>query len=327
MVQHLVEPLPVDLDPAPLEAHEVVRRGKNLLPLGVGDRLSVERESRLERHQGVDAHRGPAVLAEFEVDLDPGRPAALPPVGDFHDDASLFKRLCLLNELQGFGCPPGEGGENALGVEQLGRELALLGVLPERSAEGQVLKGATRRHAVGVGGEEREGKELAALVLGEVERHASDHAPEGVDGAEPTLDRAGVGRDVGVELAPQLRKERGAYVLRAGRGRRRGGESRELFVGGGRRGFVLVARALAQGRQVLTGEGLPVGQGRSQELFPGQVGRQGDQAGRGRLAKRLGDFPGELKALGVLDPKHEAAGGEDVEVVGLVQSFTVGTVS
>ena len=89
------------------------------------------------------------------------------------------------------------------------------------------------RESVGVGGEEREGDLLVALVFGEVERHATDEMPERIALAQPAGEAVRVRRGFGArgraQLFPEPHQQRIAQVFRAAQGRRLGEKSGARF--------------------------------------------------------------------------------------------------
>ncbi len=208
--EHLVELLPVHLDPAPLEEDEPLGSLAQLLQLGLGDLLVPEGEADGEVEHRVEAERGGLALSDRDRDARPWGAAAAPPAGDADHDAAVLERGDLAEEAVRLDGRPGLRLKEPAGVGERLHESAPLGGavhrLEEREkapaiggrggladgvAERAVLRLPARGEAGGVGGEEREGALGIAPVLGEVEVHAADDAPGGVLGREPRLDRTG----------------------------------------------------------------------------------------------------------------------------------------
>ena len=96
--EHLVELLPVHLDPAPLEEDEPLGTLAQLPELGLGDLLVAEGEADGEVEHRVEAERGGLALSNRDGHARPRGPAAAPPVGHADDDAALLERRHLAEE-------------------------------------------------------------------------------------------------------------------------------------------------------------------------------------------------------------------------------------
>ncbi len=268
--EHLVELLPVHLDPAPLQEDEPLGPLAQLRELGLGELLVAEGEADGEVEHCVEAERGGLLLSHRDRDARSRGAAAAPPVGDADHDAAVLERGHLAEEAVRLDGRPGlrleeparvgerlhEGAplRGALdGLEEREESPAIggRGGLADGVAERAVLRLPARGETGGVGGEEGEGLLGIAPVLGEVEVHASDDAPGPILGREPRLDRAGRGRELGApgfeDVMPERPEDVGREVLPAGDRRGAGGEPLELTLA--RRGIGMLAPLLEVGER------------------------------------------------------------------------------
>ena len=238
--EDLTELFPIELHPPSAHEREPVRAGEELAPLGVGDGLAVERQGDREVEERVQSQGSRRLAADGDADLEPPRPARVPPVGHANDDAGRFEDRHVLEELVGLARRPGERLEDVSGVHQVleqgaaGRGAAdggeerqerrpVAGKGAERLAEGLMLRAGPAREPGRVGGEKREGMIAVLLVLRQVEVDASDEVPDGVPGLEVRLDAALVAADLlseeRLELLPPRLEPLRIDVLGSGQGR------------------------------------------------------------------------------------------------------------
>jgi hypothetical protein len=104
--EHLVELLPVHLDPATLEEHEPLGPLPQLPELRLGDLLLAEREADGEVEHRVEAEACGLALSHRDRHARSRGPAAAPPVGHPDDDAALLERGHLAEEAVRLGRRP-----------------------------------------------------------------------------------------------------------------------------------------------------------------------------------------------------------------------------
>ena len=205
---HPLEPFAIDLDPLAADEREPVCAGQDLLHLGGGQPLAVERDLHAEVEQRILAERGRRLRPDGGGHLRPGRAPGPPGRGHANHDAGALQLRDVAEKAKGLLRRPAQRMKDLARVDHLlepgaalGRALdreqerqkALLvgraGVLAQRLAERQVLGLAVRREPGGVGREEGEGRLLVLAVLGEVEVHPAHDVPGRVQALEEVLDR------------------------------------------------------------------------------------------------------------------------------------------
>ncbi len=193
---HPLEPLTVDLDPLAADEGEPIRAREDLLHLGLGQLLAVERDLHAEVEERVRAERGWRLGSDRGGHLRSRRPTRAP-VGRHADhDAGTLQLRDIAEEPERLLRRPAKRVEDLAGIDHLlepgaalggaldrkeEREELLLvgrtGVLAQCLTEREVLGLAVPGEAVRVGREEGERRLLVLAVLGEVEVDATDDVP------------------------------------------------------------------------------------------------------------------------------------------------------
>ncbi len=241
VAEDLAELVPVELDPLPPHEGEPLGAGEDLAPLGLGDGLAIERQGDREVEEGVEPQGGGRLAADGDADLEPPGPIRPPPVGHPDDDTRRLEGRHILEEPVGLARRPGQGLEDVSRVHQLLEERAarggavdgseqgqerrpVPGKVPERLAEGLMLRPGLAREPGRVGGEKGEWMVAVVLVLRQVEVHAPDEVPDRVLCPEVGLDASRVAADLVaeecLELRPPRREPGDVDVLGAGQRRR-----------------------------------------------------------------------------------------------------------
>ena len=190
-----------------------------------GQRFAVERDIRGELEQRRRVQGAPLAGVDLDVDHGTGRAIRLPPVRHPDDQAALLEDRDVLEESIRLARGPGQRVIDLARVDHLLDQFASLGRALDRQQErqqrrailrprvllqglpqGLVLHASLGRQPGDVGRQEREGMIRVALVLGEVERHAADESPLGIELAQVGLHALRMVRDLvadeGVELGP-----------------------------------------------------------------------------------------------------------------------------
>ena len=242
--EHLAQPLAVELDPLPSQAHQPARRGQKLSHLGGGELVVAQRDRHREVEQRVHAEHARLLVAHAHGDLGARRAPGAPPVGHAHDQSRRLEGRDRLQEPVGLGRCPRHRLVDGAGIDQLGQPRHLLGgalqrhqqveqrlaVLArrgflQRPCERPMLHLAAGARPHGIGGEEGERMLLVAAVLGQVQADLADRVPRRMPRVEPRRHGPAVRPDLvgerGVDVRPPGDDPLAVHVLGALHGRHR----------------------------------------------------------------------------------------------------------